>query len=74
MRKKQYEQLAIAIREHKNGFVDYHSNEGQVNDIVEFIAGIYATPFINALCDILKAENPKFDENKFRGLLNSGIS
>ncbi len=54
MKKTQYEQLAEEIRKSRSiVHKDY----------------IYEPLLIEALCDILKADNPRFDENKFRSLL-----
>lgn len=57
MKASTYPKIAQAIKENSGTYLD------EYNHPIEFIT---KTWFIAALCSILKADNPKFDENKFR--------
>ena len=60
MKKSDYLRLAQAIKENTR-HVLFNNVEG------EFV--IDAHDFVNAICDMLKADNPKFNKEKFLELV-----
>ena len=59
MKLKHYKSIAEAIK----------MSESQLTKSIAGSPMLYKYVVVNSLCSILKAENPKFDEAKFRELL-----
>jgi hypothetical protein len=58
MTKQDYIKLAELIKENSDNIGD---SDNQINKFV-----IYKDSFLNGLCGVLKSDNPRFDEVKFR--------
>lgn len=63
MKQHDYEAIARAIRKYLRPINVCLADYGEIGKI-----GCMGD-FVSALCTILKSENPKFNENKFRELL-----